>query len=117
MTAALELRDVWDPRDPWTRTRKIELLQYADKLGISEITEQMPHTLIVKRMKALGVPPPNTPARQLGASPGAEPVVRKSGENTVTVSAEDLAELEWRQQQHMAPPKIELGFNEMRAAL
>ena len=40
-----------DPRDPWARTRRMELVRYAAELGIDEINEQMPHPLIVRVLK------------------------------------------------------------------
>lgn len=110
----LELHTAWDPRDPWAKTRRIELVQYAEQLGIKEISEQMPHSLIVKKLKALGIKPPNSQHAPLGANSKAAP--RQAAENTAVLDADDLAEMEWKASQ--SKPAIEsMGFNDMRAEL
>ncbi len=112
----LELHTSWDPRDPWARTRRIELVQYAEELGVKEISEQMPHSLIVKKFKALGIKPPKSEHAPLGAPPKSAPATRQASENTVLLDADELAELEWKASQ--AKPKIEsMTFNDIRAEL
>ena len=57
--------DDLDPRSAWDHARRLELVRHANDLGFKDITEIMPKDLIVKRLKALGAPPPNTPLRPL----------------------------------------------------
>lgn len=113
----LELREIFDPRDPWARTRRMQLVQYAEQLGIKEISEQMPHTVIVRKLKALGVKPPNGPQVPLGAPPRSE-AVTPSSPDTIVLDVDELAELQWQAQQTpKARPIAEMTFNEMRAEL
>lgn len=83
----------------------MEIVRYAAELGIKEIVEQMPKDLMVKRMKALGVPPPKVPPRPIGSparsgdtTPTSHRYEAKEEEKTETIelSADELLEREWK---------------------
>lgn len=113
----LELHTAWDPRDPWARTRRFELVQYAEQLGIKEISEQMPHSLIVKKLKALGIKPPGVQHAPLGSPPKSAPAIRRAGENTVVLDADELVEREYEENLKKVIPIENMTFNDMRAEL
>jgi hypothetical protein len=121
----MELYKMDDPRDPWMRARRIELVRYAHEKGMaSEISEQMPKDLIVKRMKAKGLPPPSVPPRPLGGPPRSGDTSPDSHhytgpqvevkQDTVTVDAADLAEREWAARQDK--PFDQMDIRELRSA-
>lgn len=106
----------FDPRDQWARARRIEVFRYASELGHTKdnyIEEQMPKDLMVKRLKALGVPPPSVPPRPIGAN-----INSRSGDTSpnshhytagksqpveiAEVDASDVLERDWKTQ-----PKVE----------
>lgn len=115
----------YDPRSAWDHARRIELVRHAHECGYKDITEHMPKDLIVKRLKALGAPPPNTPLRPLQPIGGTinpragdtrsdshkNGVPQSATSNEVEIDADELLEQEYAQQ------KRDLGFNEMRAEL
>jgi hypothetical protein len=116
-----------DPRGPWARARRIELIRYAAELGIQEISEEMPKEVIVKILQSRGIQPPSVPPRFVGAladsrSGDTSPTshhyngsqVPKIAERAVEINADDLALQEWKKSREK--PK-ELTFNEMRAEL
>lgn len=95
-----------DPRGPWAVARRMELVRYAHELGHIDIVEQMPKELIVKRLQALGVPPPSVPPRPIGIgnprsgdtdinSHKYNGAKIKTETERVEISAEDLMEREW----------------------
>src|SRR5690242_8353384 len=118
----------YDPRSAWDHARRMELVRHAHDLGHKDITEQMPKDLIVRRLKALGAPPPNTPLRPLQpiggtVNPRAGDTTptshrngnsRSAGSGEIEIDAGELLEQEFAAQQ--AAPR-QLGFNEMRAEL
>lgn len=117
----------YDPRSPWDHARRMELVRHAHDLGHKDISETMPKELIVKRLKALGAPPPNTPLRPL--TPIGGTVDPRSGDThpgshrngaaksvatgEIEIDAGELLEQEFAAQ---SAPK-NLGFHEMRAEL
>lgn len=116
----------YDPRTAWDHARRMELVRHAHELGYKDITEQMPKDLIVKRLRALGAPPPNTPLRPLQPIGGTldprsgdtRPDSHRNGAaktfgGETEIDAGELLEQEYAAQ---SAPR-ELGFNEMRAEL
>lgn len=105
----------FDPRDPWARARRIEIFRYAQEKGVTEVIEAMPKDVMVKRLKARGIPPPAVPPRPIGAninprsgdtSPNshhytAQP--QKAAEPVSEVDASEVLERDWQQQQANPP--------------
>ena len=120
------MSDAFDPRDAWGHARRIELVRHANAMGHTDIIEQMPKELIVKRLKALGVPPPTVPLRPLMAPGGnynprsgdTSPTSHKAGAVPVKsapdeIDADELLEQEWQQKK----PVADMNWHEMRAEL
>lgn len=107
----------FDPRDPWAKARRIEVYRYAREKGIVEINEQMPKDLMVERLKALGVPPPSVPPREIGAhinarsgdtSPDSHHYngsTKAAAPEVVEMNAIEVLARDWKQQQ-AAPPDV-----------
>ena len=119
--------DTFDPRDPWAKTRRMELVRYAAELGIKDIVEQMPKDLMIKRLKAHGVQPPRVPPRPIGKNfearsgtdlnshhfNGSEQASKTT--EVLEIDADELTERQWAAQQK--PDIVKMGFNDMRAEL
>ena len=100
----------FDPRDPWARARRIEIFRYAQEKGVTEVVEQMPKDVMVKRLKAKGIPPPPVPPRSIGAhinprSGDTSPTSHRytgqtqpKAETVVEVDADEVLERDWQQQ-------------------
>ncbi len=115
----------FDPRTPWDHARRPELVRHAHDLGYKDITEQMPKDLIVKRLKALGAPPPSTPLRPLMPIGGTydpragdtSPTSHKNGASINVATGETEIDAEELLEQEYAAQSAQKGFNEMRAEL
>ena len=111
-----------DPRDAWSKARRMEVVRHAHALGHTDIVEQMPKDLAVKLLKARGVSPPSIPPRTIASGPRsgdtdlnshrysgpAQPSVEQE---TVTMSAEDVLMRDWQAQQEQ---RKEPTFQELR---
>ena len=96
-----------DPRDKWQHARRIELVRYALENGHPDITEDYPKNLIIKKLKALGLPPPNVPPRPIGSGPrsgdtdlnshhyNGSPAPHQQKTETVEIDADELMALEF----------------------
>lgn len=56
----------FDPRDPWAKARRIEIYRHGRVHGATDIQEDMPKDLMVRRLKARNIPPPVVPPRMIG---------------------------------------------------
>lgn len=105
----------FDPRNPWDRARRIEIVRYAKEQGIAEIDEQMPKDLMVRRLTALGVPPPSVPPRMIGipdartgdTSPDSHRFTAQQSQPTelAVLDAADVLERDW-QAQRVKPAEV-----------
>ena len=117
-----------DPRDPWQRARRMEVVRYAHELGHSDIVEQMPKDLMVRILRSRGVPAPSVPPRPIGnvnprsgdtsltshhySGPVSEPA-----QETVTVSAEEILARDWAaHKEAQAAQPVEPSFIQLRQA-
>ena len=99
-----------DPRDPWKRVRRMEVVRYAAELGIEGITEAMPKDVSVAILRGKGVPPPSVPPRSIGKNFESrsgtdlnshhynQPQQTKT-QQVVEVDADELLMREWKAQQ------------------
>lgn len=115
----MQLMQILDPRDPFARLRRSELVRLAAEKGIPDISEQMPKELIVKRLKAQGFIPPAVAQRPLDAPTpkiGVDAPVIETDSDTVVIDAAELAEREWLAQQKAQKHIDEMNINELRDA-
>jgi hypothetical protein len=114
----------FDPRSAWDHARRMELVRHANDLGYKDITEQMPKELIVRRLQALGAPPPNTPLRPLQPIGGTidprtsdtHPGSHKNG-TAKQIAASDEIDATELLEQEFASQNANKSYNEMRAEL
>lgn len=100
-----------DQTDPWMKWRRNEIWPWAQAQGISEITENMPHLLMVKILRSKGIrPPPHVTQRSVFD----QSAVKLPEPASVQVNAEDLIEAEYRASLKKASIH-QMGFNELRA--
>lgn len=108
----MQLTQIIDPRGPFAKARRIELVRFARERNIDGISEDMPKDLIVKRLQAAGVKTISVPPRPLGSmnpreadtSPNSHHYAdqRPQGpatEQTVEIDAVDALERDFLQQQ------------------
>jgi len=117
------LANVWkqeDPRGSLEKASKYELWQLAKKLGFADITYEMPQPLQAKMLRERGITEIDIPERVLGDSRPtvyntdkveASKSVPQVPSETRSMTAEELLELEFRQQKAV---KVEMTMTEMR---
>jgi hypothetical protein len=126
----MELKEITDPRDPWMKARRLELVRYAHKNGHVDISERWPADLIRQELKKRGLPPPNVPNRRL-------PTVESYNPRSGDTAPEGVDYGEWKDfkaqflvetvdpleamrrdfEREMQAPEKEPGYNDMRKEL
>src|ERR1051326_2062433 len=120
-----------DPRDPWARTRRIEIFRVCQENGITQFQDGPlglpPKDLMIRELKKRGIKPPSVPPRGIGKY-----LNERSGDTTpdshhysgqqvkptgaVTVEADEILERDWQQAQQQTQREAK-SYNDMRAEL